>query len=63
MKPSVTTALDVLGLLLIAAGVAWTIWPRVGPFALVFAGAIIMVASAVSTALRSRPGRNEEAKQ
>lgn len=59
MGNRITTALDVLGILLVASGVGWTIWPRVGPFALVFAGAIILTASFASAHLRRTPADEE----
>lgn len=44
----VTTALDVLGLLLVAAGAAAALWVFIGPAALALAGAVVMVGSAVA---------------
>lgn len=43
-----TTALDVLALLLIAAGVALGLWPLVGGVALIPAGVVVAFGSALS---------------
>lgn len=44
----VTTALDVLGLLLLAAGASAALWALVGPAALALAGAVVLLGSALS---------------
>lgn len=44
----VTTALDVLALLLVAAGFALALWPVVGGLALGVAGAVIALGSALA---------------
>lgn len=44
----VTTFLDVLGLLLVAAGACAALWILVGPAALALAGAVVLVGSALS---------------
>lgn len=46
MREAVTTALDVLGLLLVAAGLALFLWPIMGGAALAWSGVLIMAASA-----------------
>lgn len=43
--PPVTTLLDLLGLLLIAAGVAAGAWLVIGPAALAVAGAVVLAGS------------------
>lgn len=45
----VTTILDVLGLLLVAAGASAALWILVGPAALSAAGAIVLLGSALSS--------------
>lgn len=45
LRRSVTTALDVLALLLVAAGFALALWPLVGGLALVVAGLTIALGS------------------
>lgn len=49
----VTTALDVLGLLLVAAGFAAALWVWVGPAALALAGVVVLLGSATA----ARPPR------
>lgn len=44
----VTTALDVLGLLLVAAGAGAALWALVGPAALALAGAVVILGSALA---------------
>lgn len=67
MDRRVTTALDVLGVLLVAAGIAAGLWSVIGATALVPAGVIILLASFVSALRRERapadePPADEEAK-
>lgn len=51
----VTTALDVLGLLLVAAGLVFFLWPWIGGGALAAGGGLVLAASALSdTPLRVR---------
>lgn len=45
MRSVVTTLLDALALLLIAAGAAWGLAPWIGGFALAVAGAIVLTGS------------------
>lgn len=45
MREFVTTLLDALGLLLLAAGVAGGAWPYAGPWALSMAGVVVLVGS------------------
>lgn len=52
---AVTTALDVLGVLLVAGGVGAGLYPRVGWWCLAAAGAVVIAAS-VAGALRTRDG-------
>jgi hypothetical protein len=52
MREVVTTILDVIGLLLVATGVAWILWQWIGPAALVVAGLIVWA----GTVIASRPG-------
>lgn len=44
----VTTLLDVLGLLLVAAGASAALWTLVGPAALALAGAVVLLGSALA---------------
>lgn len=44
----VTTLLDVLGLLLIAAGAAAALWVLIGPAALALAGVVVILGSALA---------------
>lgn len=44
----VTTLLDVLGLLLVAAGASAALWTLVGPAALALAGVVVLLGSALS---------------
>ena len=48
MRETVTTLLDVAGLLLVAAGLGFFLWPFFGGAALVFPGGLIMVVSALA---------------
>ena len=52
----VTTLLDVLGLLLVAAGASAALWTLVGPAALVLAGAVVLLGSALSQRTAKRAG-------
>ncbi|MFJ3170629.1 hypothetical protein ACIPJK_07565 [Streptomyces roseus] len=45
MRSVVTTLLDTLGLLLIAAGVAWGLAPWIGGFAAAVAGVVVLAGS------------------
>lgn len=54
MREVVTTALDVLGLLLVAAGLAAAVKPLVGWACLLVAGAVVLAGSAWSHR-QSRP--------
>jgi hypothetical protein len=45
MRETVTTVLDITGLILLAAGLAGWLWQWIGPAALAAAGALIIVAS------------------
>jgi hypothetical protein len=53
MREAMTTALDVLGLLLVAAGLAGFLWTWLGPAALAPAGFLVLSASRFA----SRPER------
>ena len=53
-RVAVTTILDVLGLLLVAAGASAALWTLVGPTALALAGVIVLLGSALS-ARTSKP--------
>lgn len=48
MRELLTTALDIIGLLLVAAGLAFFLWPEIGGAALACSGALIMAGSALS---------------
>ncbi len=56
MREALTTALDALGLLLLAAGVAALVFPWVGWAALAVAGLIVLGGSAVATWQARPPG-------
>ena len=45
MRELVTTLLDVLGLLLLAAGMGAAAWLAIGPSALIVSGVVILVGS------------------
>lgn len=45
---SVTTILDVVGLLLLAAGIAAAAWMAIGPAALAVGGLVVLLGSAVA---------------
>ncbi|MGW1938963.1 hypothetical protein [Streptomyces goshikiensis] len=45
MRSAVTTVLDALALLLIAAGIAWGLAPWIDGFALAVAGAVVLAGS------------------
>lgn len=55
----ITTLLDVLALLLVAAGVALALWPISGGLALVVAGALVAVGSALADTGRASLRRAE----
>lgn len=60
MDAVVTTLLDVLGLLLVAAGVAAFAWPLMGLGALLLAGLVVLAGSALAARAApvvARPGR------
>jgi hypothetical protein len=57
----VTTLLDVLGLLLVAAGVAAACWPLIGPAALAPAGVVVLGGSWLAAWLSSRKAVRGEA--
>ena len=59
MRELVTTFLDTLALLLIAAGVTGGAWPYVGPWALSIGGAVVMAGSAFAAWLEVRPERGK----
>lgn len=56
MDRIVTTSLDVLGLLLVAAGVFWLAEPLMGAAALICSGVVVLVGSALADI---RPWRRE----
>lgn len=45
MRELVTTLLDVFGLLLVAAGVAWGLGPVIGGWSIAAAGAVVLAGS------------------
>lgn len=63
MRETITTALDVLGLLLVAAGLVFFLWPELGGASLGIAGALILVASALSDRPIRAHGRRRAARQ
>lgn len=56
-RDQITTALDVLGLLLVAAGLAFWLWPRIGGSALAAAGGLVLVVSAAVEVLAGQRER------
>lgn len=48
MREWMTTALDVLGLLLVAVGLAFFLWPHIGGSALAVSGGLILAGSALA---------------
>lgn len=44
-----TTALDLLGLMLVATGLAWGLWAVVGGYALIAAGVALVLGSLVAS--------------
>jgi hypothetical protein len=59
VRDVVTTLLDALGLLLVAAGVAGGLWFFVGAWALVAAGVVVLVGSQVAAHFASVPVRGD----
>ncbi len=57
MHERVTTALDVLGLLLVAAGVGMWVFVWIGWTALAVSGVVVLVGSAFAAWSARRPGR------
>ena len=56
-RETVTTALDVVGLLLVAAGLAFFLWPIIGGAALACAGGLLLVGSALAVDRPTKPAR------
>lgn len=48
MHEAMTTVLDVLGLLLVAVGLTFFLWPMIGGAALAASGGLILIGSALS---------------
>jgi hypothetical protein len=61
MREHITTALDVLGLLLVAAGLAFYLWPYLGGAALAVSGALILIGSALAVPVVRRRHAGDEA--
>ena len=59
MDDLVTTLLDALGLLLVAAGLAFAAGELIGPAALTVAGAVVLAGSWLVSWLASRQGREQ----
>jgi hypothetical protein len=59
LRERITDLLDVLGLLAVAAGVGGGLWPRIGWWALVVAGALLLVGVQVAEMV-GRPRREPE---
>lgn len=47
-RETLTTALDVIGLLLVAVGLAFFLWPFIGGAALACSGGLVLVGSALA---------------
>ncbi len=45
MRETLTTILDLLGLLLIAAGLTYGMWLQIGPWALILGGVAVLIGS------------------
>jgi len=60
MREVLTSALDALGLLLVAAGLAALVFPWAGWAALAVAGVVVLTGSAVAS-WQSRPPKQPEA--
>lgn len=57
MRDLVTTILDMLGLLLLAAGAVGALWPLVGPASLAVGGVVVLVGSwLASRTVKPPPG-------
>jgi hypothetical protein len=63
MREATTTALDILGLLLIAAGLAAFLWVWIGAAALAPAGFLILAASHLSDRQAHAPARKRAVSQ
>lgn len=63
MRDAMTTALDVLGLLLVAAGLAFFLWPHLGGAALAISGALILAGSAMADRPMRTPSRRRVARE
>lgn len=57
-----TTALDVVGLILVAVGLAFFLWPYIGGAALICSGGLILVGSALAVD-RPAPRRFRRARE
>lgn len=60
MHEAVTTALDVLGLLVFAAGVFFAAEPAIGGSALLPAGVVVLAGSALAAWRRQRDQRRDQ---
>ncbi|WP_201260837.1 hypothetical protein [Embleya scabrispora] len=58
MRDVVTTLLDVLGLLLVAAGAGAALVPLIGWAGLVASGAVVLVGSSAAARVAGRGGRS-----
>lgn len=62
MREKITTALDILGILLVAAGFGWWLWIEVAPPAgLVAAGITVTLASALAASSGERAAAEADA--
>lgn len=59
MRDPITTALDVLGLLLVAAGVVFFLWPSMGGGSLAVGGGLILLASVLAASPLAEPAKTK----
>jgi hypothetical protein len=59
LKERLSTLIDVAGVLAIAAGIGWGLFPVVGPYAVAIGGVIVIVLNLVAGLLRRPPALPE----
>jgi len=57
VREEVTTVLDAVGLLLLAAGATAAAWQLIGPAALAIGGVVVLAGSWLASALTAKAGR------
>lgn len=58
-KERISTWLSAASMVMVVVGLTWTLWPRLGPFALVLGGCLLGVLVGVADALRDRDSKPE----